>query len=91
MVFATTASTNAEPTYPIEDWCAQVSMVLGGSNAIERGCIARETRARQTIRDLDPIEPPIHEHCDEAATVGTGSHGSYLVYLDCVREERAAQ
>jgi hypothetical protein len=45
---------------------------------------------RVQIQRLQPLPTRIQDWCDKVATQGTGSRGSYQIYLGCVQQELAA-
>jgi len=89
-LLATPAWSADVPSYPVEDWCETVSQSVGGSYVIKQGCTEQDNDARGEIQRMPAIPDRIHGWCDQVATQGTGSSGSYQIYLGCVQQELEA-
>lgn len=89
-LLATSAWSADVPSYPVGDWCEMVSQSVGGSYVIKQGCIEQENDARSEVQRMPSTPDRIHGWCDRVATQGTGSSGSYQIYLGCVQQELEA-
>ena len=77
----------AQPQYPIDDWCKKLARIAGGGMNAVAICRSDEKKAQQKVRMMGYTPERIATWCDNVATQGTDSDGSYQVYLKCVQDE----
>lgn len=81
----------AQPQYAADDWCDKLARSVGGGMNVVAVCRRDEKKAQQKIRMMGYTPERITTWCDEVATQGTNSGGSYQVYLECVQDEYAGR
>lgn len=81
----------AQPKYAVDDWCRKLSRSVGGGANVIAVCLRDEKEAEQKIRLMGYTPERIANWCDDVATRGTNTAGSYQVYLECVQDEFAGK